>query len=182
MSADRRRVVRHLAEPGWWRLFAAFFALFVAWAGFGIEQLLFGVVAAVVAATVFCQMRLEPAGRIHGMGLVRFIPYFAVVSFRGGLDVARRTIAPSLPIEPGFVHYELRVDPQGAAAVFFAAAISLVPGTLCVDVGDQQRAVVHLLDTRAGFEQQLQRLERRVAAVFGESIDTQPERTEPEGR
>lgn len=157
-----------LKQAGWRWAFVLFGLLFIVWTGVGVEQVVFAVAAAAVAAWVRSTLSEAEGPRARFGGLVRFVPYFVWVSVRGGVDVARRSVMPSMPIEPEFVDYELRIDPQGAEAVVFAAAISLVPGTLCVDIGEGDTALVHLIDSNAGFEQELQRLERRVAQIFGE--------------
>lgn len=159
------------SQPGWWWPFAVFVGLFLVWTGVGVGQLIFAVPSAAVVATIRYQMAQREGRRVRLVGLVQFIPYFLFISFRGGIDMARRSMMPSMPLEPGFVDYQLRIDPEGAAAVFFGATISLVPGTLCVEIGQAEHTLVHLVDTDAGFEDELQRLERRVAAVFGEPLN-----------
>ena len=153
----------------WWA-FAFFAVLYLIWAGVGVEQVVFAATAAAVAAFVRFNTLDRRRRWVRVWGLVRFVPYFLGVSVRGGLDVARRVFSPSMPLNPGFVDYRLRIDPATSAAVLFGATISLVPGTLCVDIGDGEHVRVHLVDLDAGFEQELERLEQRVAAVFGESI------------
>lgn len=45
------------------------------------------------------------------IGLARFLPFFLLRSWRGGLDVAWRACWPSLPIAPVIMSYRLRLPP-----------------------------------------------------------------------
>lgn len=98
-------------------------------------------------------------------GWLAFIPYFVAQALKGGWDVARRALAPSLPIEPRMVTYRTGLDTEGAR-IFLAHVVSLLPGTVSCDL-DGDRIEIHAL---AGGEQEVRRdtedLERRVAAVF----------------
>lgn len=168
----RHRTLRAFSTPEWWIRFAALLCLFVAWTGVGWEELSFGVVGAVLAALVVHRFRREDAGRFHPLGFARFLPYFLQVSIRGGIDVARRSFAPSMPLKPGFVDFGLRVNAAGPAAVFFAAVISLIPGTLCAVLDDERGCVcVHVIDVGSDYDGELRRLEERVGAIFGEMVE-----------
>ena len=145
--------------------------VFIAWTGFGLEALVFGIVAAVLATWIRRQTGSGTAARWSPKGVIEFVPYFLRVSLVGGIDVARRAWSPSMPLNPGFVVYPLRLEPDGPAAVFFAAVISLVPGTLCAELDGETSVVVHLLDRRASVEEELIHLEQKVARLFGTSID-----------
>ncbi len=104
-------------------------------------------------------------------GLLRFAPFFVRESVRGGIDVAVRVMRPRLRIDPGFQYYDVRLaDP--IAQVVFLDSISLLPGTLSADFIDG-RIKVHALDTSKDLAPSLQRLERLVAALFGEQPDAQ---------
>ena len=91
-------------------------------------------------------------------GLLRFIPFFAIESIRGGLDVAARVMRPRLRTDPGFQSYQMQLtDP--IARVVFLDSISLLPGTLSADILDDH-IKVHALDTSHDLSPSLQRLER----------------------
>ncbi len=98
--------------------------------------------------------------------LPRFAFFFAWESMRGGIDVARRVLLPQLRVAPGFTHYRIRLQ-QPAARLLFANSVSLLPGTLAVDmVGD--RLDIHALDTNQGCDDELRHLESAVARLFDE--------------
>lgn len=146
----------------------------IVWMGWGLEEALFALAAAGLAEVVHARISGIAAGPISLRGLARFIPFMVNLSIRGGVDVALRALSPSMPLAPGFYTYQLRVDPQGTAAIFFSAAISLIPGTLYVDRRGDAGVMVHVVDIRSEFEAELCELEERVAQVFFESLKPSP--------
>lgn len=122
-------------------------------------------VPAVLAASWSAQA-LNPAHRwtISAWGLVRFFPFFLWESLIGGLDVARRTLAPKLRVQPGFTIYRTSLQQHGAR-VFFANCVCLLPGTLAADLkGDQIN--IHMLVTEFDPQAELRRLESAVALIY----------------
>lgn len=123
----------------------------------------------VVAATLASLKLSEP--RERSLSLVRlagFVPYFLVESLRGGLDVAARVLLPRMRVQPGHQEYRVRLK-SPAARLVLIDTISLLPGTLSADLhGD--RVTVHALDVRTDVVGDLTALERRVAALFRESL------------
>lgn len=106
------------------------------------------------------------------VGFARFVPFFIWWSLRGGVDVAWRACAPSLPIAPGMLTYRLRLPP-GRARIFMTAVISLLPGTLSAEIVRNSLSI-HLLDLRASSEADLAALEIKVAALFRIRLSTPP--------
>src|SRR5262249_34563292 len=66
--------------------------------------------AASVIAAVWASLRLMPAGALQWSsgGIIRLVSRFPLEALAAGIDVARRAIAPSLPLRPGFVACPLR--------------------------------------------------------------------------
>ncbi|HSO81195.1 Na+/H+ antiporter subunit E [Thiocapsa sp.] len=133
----------------------------------------------VVAATLASLRLSEPRDRKLSLSsLARFIPYFLVESLRGGLDVAARVLIPRMRVQPGNQEYRVRLTHPEARLVFIDS-ISLLPGTLSADLrGDL--VTVHALDVRTDVVEGLATLERRVAALFGESLAPLSDRTTAE--
>jgi multicomponent Na+:H+ antiporter subunit E len=114
---------------------------------------------------------LVPPGtvRLSWRGLAAFVPFFLGASALGGIDVARRALDPRQTVRPEMVDHQLNLPP-GPPRIFFAAVVSLLPGTLSAELRDD-RLAVHVLDARMPVQRTLGRLETRVAALFGvESI------------
>ncbi len=124
-----------------------------------------GLLAVVCAAALHTGLGGRRGGLISPLGFAAFVPFFLDQSVRGGVDVARRAFTPSLPLEPGFLDYTLRL-PEGPARVFFVNCISLLPGTFSADLAGG-RVRVHLLAEPQEGPRRLARLEGRVAALFG---------------
>ena len=119
-----------------------------------------------VAAAVWASKHLLGRTRISLslLGLLRFIPYFLVESLRGGLDVALRTLSPRLNIQPAFFQYYTTIE-LPLARIFFCNCVSLLPGTLCVELQDNC-IEIHLLNQQTDISKELKRLERIVLQLF----------------
>ena len=57
--------------------------------------------------------------RLRWLGLLLFAAIFLRESIRGGWDVARRVLQPSLPVDPGFIRFASAL-PEGAPRYLFA--------------------------------------------------------------
>jgi multicomponent Na+:H+ antiporter subunit E len=119
----------------------------------------------VVAATLVGQSLMDriPVS-IRLQGLISFIVFFIYESIRGGIDVARRTLPPRMNIQPHFYYYQTHIQ-QPMARILFCNSISLLPGTLCVQMqGDQIE--IHALSSNNEVEKELTKLENKVLAIF----------------
>jgi len=125
----------------------------------------FGLGVAILVTAV--SMRLFPQGsaRIRPVQLCLFVLFFLGRSVVAGIDVARRVLSPSLPVDPGYFTVHLSL-PEGSPRWLLANALSLMPGTLSVSL-DGPRLELHCLDTHSSIEEDVRTTERRVARVFG---------------
>jgi multicomponent Na+:H+ antiporter subunit E len=98
---------------------------------------------------------------------MRFIPHFVRESITGGIDVSRRALSPSMPLDPALIEFPLQLRSE-AARVFFAWTVSLLPGTLSVRL-DSTFIMVHVLDQQLPIEAKLRQLEGDIGALFGQS-------------
>jgi multicomponent Na+:H+ antiporter subunit E len=131
-----------------------------------LRSWIFGVPA--VAAAAYLSLKLAPAGggwRWTAGGVARFVPFFLWQSLSGGVDVAWRAFRPDMPLEPDLIEYEWRLA-HAPARVFMAGTVSLLPGTLSAELGDRVLRV-HTLVRGPRASEGLERLEERVAALFG---------------
>jgi multicomponent Na+:H+ antiporter subunit E len=125
----------------------------------------FGVIA-VVAAVLATFLFAPPLPTTwKPFGLARFSLYFLFESLRAGVDVALRALHPKLPLNPGWVDYELQLPP-GSSRVLFINAVSLLPGTLSADVKGNVVSI-HTLLTATDTEPELHSLEAQIADLFG---------------
>jgi multicomponent Na+:H+ antiporter subunit E len=132
------------------------------------EALALGV--AVTAVAVWMSLRLLPA--THPLvlwRLARHVPRFLVGSLVGGVDVAQRAFSPDMRLHPGWL--EIPGDLPDGARVALGAEVSLMPGTLAAG-SDDGKLLVHLLDTRAGYDSAIPREAEDIAAMIGLSPRT----------
>lgn len=98
-------------------------------------------------------------------GILRFTPFFVGQILRAGVDVSRRALAPSLPVDPDLVEYRIRL-PEGIARIFFVNSVSLLPGTFSAQLSPD-RVTVHRIAPDVASDRTLRRLEEEVADLFG---------------
>ncbi|MEA3302987.1 MAG: Na+/H+ antiporter subunit E [Pseudomonadota bacterium] len=121
--------------------------------------------APVVLLAALASVWLLPAIPWSLSGVVRFIPFFLWRSLYAGIDVARRALHPKLPISPGLFDYRWRLPP-GLPRVFMANTVSLLPGTLSAELGEEYLRV-HVIDQSGDFIPELSIVEESVARLFG---------------
>ena len=124
-------------------------------------------IALAVAVSVLAGSRAPRRLRLGSW--LRFLPYFIGKSVAGAFDVARRAYHPRLKLAPAFYDYRIRLSTE-PAQVFFANAVSLLPGTLSAELRSN-RLVVHALDATQPVLRDLTILETKVAQLFGQTDD-----------
>ena len=102
------------------------------------------------------------------IGLLQFIYFFIIESFRGGVDVSRRVLAAKPRVNPVFYDYHMQLQ-RSYAQQLFISSISLLPGTLCADI-DENRLRIHTLDRHMETAEGIKRLESLVGKIFGEIV------------
>ena len=75
-----------------------------------------------------------------------YVLVFLVELVKSNLDVARRILTPSLPINPGIVEVKTKLTSK-MARMLLANSISLTPGTLTVDLIDD-KLFIHWIDVK----------------------------------
>jgi multicomponent Na+:H+ antiporter subunit E len=154
----RRLAPRALALAGLWALLT----------GGAAGSWLIGIPAVAAATWASARLAPAPAPGLYPTATLRFAGLFLRESLRGGLDVAARTLGPRLRIHPGFATFDLSLQRE-RPRLFLTACVSLLPGTLSASL-DGERLRIHLIDDRVDPHGDLIRLERAVAAMFGEEV------------
>lgn len=121
-------------------------------------------IPAVMLATTINVIALGPI-HMRWTRLYWFIPFFLKRSLVGAVDVARRVLHPSMPLAPVLTKYPLKI-PEGSARTLLLNIISLLPGTLSVDIHENCLAV-HVLDGATDFSRELAEVEQAVARLYG---------------
>jgi multicomponent Na+:H+ antiporter subunit E len=120
-----------------------------------------------VAAATWTSLKLQPPARqiIRLAGLVAFLGFFVWHSLRGGMQVAGMALRGRASLKPGII--ELRVTlPPGGARILLVNAVGLMPGTLSVDLDDNNLRL-HLLDDCQPVVAETRALEAAIANLFG---------------
>jgi len=68
--------------------------------------------------------------------MLLYLPYFFYYCLKANLDVALRVLHPDVPIRPGIIKVRTTLS-SSMAKTFLANSITLTPGTLTVDIDDQ---------------------------------------------
>lgn len=128
---------------------------------------------AVLLALISSMGLLAPV-HFNWFQFARFVPFFLARSLLGGVDVAWRAFHPGMPIAPRLIDYPLRLPP-GLAQVVMANTVSLLPGTLGVEIG-QNCLNVHVLGGRKTLFPELDAVEQGIARMFGISLPEEGEK------
>lgn len=146
-----------------------FAALWVTLAGYSDPSAwIVGLPTVIAAAWFHDRLSQGSRSRLSVVGGIQLIPFFLRESFTGGIDVARRVVWRRVNVDPGFFDYRLGLT-LPSARVLFVDLVSLLPGTLSADFrGDTLH--IHTLDRNADPIPEFMRLERRVAALYRETL------------
>ena len=97
--------------------------------------------------SIFSAIKLEITAPVSLMlYLLEFYKSLLVSNF----DMARRVVTPSLPIDPGMVTVKTQLQ-SDLGKMLLANSITLTPGTLSVDVNDDE-ILVHWIDCPSDFD------------------------------
>ncbi len=134
------------------RFIYTFFIIFLIWYAFTTSlqpaEIIVGVVLSLIVAYITvvnfncCDPILVTPS--HIFYFIQYFFVFLVALVKANFDVARRVINPKLPINPGIVSFETKLNNDFAKMVL-ANSITLTPGTLTIDVVDN-RFFVHWID------------------------------------
>lgn len=142
-----------------------FVILFSLWLVFdGLDGWPVGLLAAAIGGGLAAWLAEGRPFWWNPLRLVEFAGFFVFESFRGGIDVAWRSLHPSMPVAPRFFEHDIAL-PEGQPSTLLISVISLLPGTLSAELLPGENVlVVHSL--AEGGEESVARLERRIARLF----------------
>ncbi len=130
------------------------FAIYLMLAGsLSSTDLIFGAAAAACVSAIVCGVLVRDPGKLSPTRLAYLIKYmlkyFLVYEVKAHVDVARKALSPSLPINPGFVEvpYDLRSE---YAVLTVANSVTNTPGTVTVAVDEKgKKLYIHWIDVEA---------------------------------
>lgn len=115
------------------------------------EILLSGLVISILLPFLFCgncqvftYLKLTPKSILYTF---LFLLTFLKELVKANLDVARRVISPSLPINPGIVEVKTKLQSK-IARVVLADSITLTPGTFTLEMVDDS-LFIHWIDVQS---------------------------------
>jgi len=82
--------------------------------------------------------------------LIKYLADFLIDLIRANIQVALIVLNPRLPINPGFIEYDLKLE-ENIPRVLLANSITLTPGTLTIYLA-RKHIVVHALTKEAAIE------------------------------
>jgi multicomponent Na+:H+ antiporter subunit E len=127
--------------------------------------LVFGAAIVVPVSILSCRFYPPSGYRLHLPGTLAFARYFIVRSAVAGVDVARRLLAPTVKVNPGYLTVSTCL-PAGSPRWLLANTLSLMPGTLSVQVQDNSLEL-HCLDLDLPVAADVRATEQQVAGIFG---------------
>ncbi len=133
------------------------------------DELLVGAVVSIAVSIatprsgVFSGFRLTPQAPV---ALFRYLLQFFIALIKANLDMARRILTPSLPLNPAIVEVKTELQ-SDLGRLLLANSITLTPGTLTVDVKND-RLLIHWVDFQPGTD--LEQITRAIAFDFEQHI------------
>ncbi|MFW6028799.1 MAG: Na+/H+ antiporter subunit E [Halanaerobiales bacterium] len=115
------------------------------------DELITGLIVSLIVAffTYESFTRLSSENNIakRFLSFLKYLPIFIIEMIKANIDVAKRVINPSLPINPGIVAIKTDLK-SDQAKMLLANSITLTPGTLTVDIIDDT-LYVHWIDVES---------------------------------
>lgn len=130
-----------------------------------IETIVSGLLLALVVTVATRRIEMFDAVIISltaPVSLMLYLGVFFIALVRSNIDMARRVLSPSLPINPEIVEIQTSLK-SDLGKLLLANSITLTPGTLTVDVIDD-RMIIHWIECRPGTDLDL--ATRAIAAGF----------------
>jgi multicomponent Na+:H+ antiporter subunit E len=157
--------LKHLAT-----LSVALFTVWLLWSGYFENTFLvvLGAISCTVVVLLALRMKLVDAEGVPieiAWRLLRYAPWLVWQVFLANLHVARRILDPELPIDPSVI----RVKPgqkRDLGRVIYANSITLTPGTVSIDI-DENEITVHALTRETAADLESGEMDRQVTWLEG---------------
>lgn len=151
-------------------LFAVLFALWLGWSGLYKPLLIgLGVLSCLICVWIASRMRSAGTQSLRPGTLLRaftYMPWLFKEIARANWQVIRIVLSPSLPVHPVMVKVRCR-QRTDLGRVVYGNSITLTPGTLTVDVHDDQ-LTVHALTREGAAQLETGEMDVRVARLEGQ--------------
>jgi len=135
-------------------IFVSFLVILLAWLlltwTLQLQSVLLGVgISAVLAillcanCTIFDEIKLGPKAFMYSF---IFLIVFLIELIKANIDVTRRVLSPSMPINPGIVKVKTTLKSK-MARLILANSITLTPGTFTIEI-NEDTLYVHWIDVK----------------------------------
>ena len=137
------------------RLLFSFIVFFLFWAAFTSsldpQELGVGALVALIIAVLAGKEITEDGMKNFSFHRIQYTVRYIFVFFwemvKANVDVAKRIIQPTIPINPGIVEVPTKLK-SNVAKLALANSITLTPGTLTVDIIDD-KLYIHWIDVKS---------------------------------
>ena len=127
------------------KIFSAFIVLLAFWLlitfSLTTENIILGVVASLITILFFGKYLVSGSRKLFQprryFWFIIYLFIFIWEILKANFDVAYRVIHPAMPIKPGIVRVPLHVK-SGIARTMLANSITMTPGTITVDIIDDE--------------------------------------------
>ncbi|WGI17504.1 Na+/H+ antiporter subunit E [Methanonatronarchaeum sp. AMET-Sl] len=158
-------LITFLALMGFWLLLSGYYDL---------AHISMGVVASLLIAYITHDLFLRRSGldglHIEVFRFSRYIFWHLTEIIKANINVAKIVLNPNLPISPTFVKHSPDLE-KGMAITVFGNSITLTPGTLTVNVDEDNDIYIHCLTSDHYQEMVESGMEERVKHIFREDED-----------
>ena len=149
----------------------ALFGMWLLWSGhYGLYLLGCGIVSTLLVVLLSRRMNIVDSEGVPvqlGLRPILYAPWLLKEMVVANLEVARRILTPRLPIKP--VAFRIRSSQKrDLARVIYANSITLTPGTVSIDMEEDQ-ITVHALSHEGAKEDISSEMDRRVSRLEGAS-------------
>lgn len=156
---------------------SVFVLTYLVWIGFtasvAFSELAVGFVVALIVTVVITKYSRLNIGIDFPIRALKFVfgylPVFIVAMVRANIDVAKRVLSPSLPINPAVVKVPVKLKGE-ISKLTLANSITLTPGTLSLEL-DDEGIYVHWIDKRSDDPEKIKKaivgsFEKRIGGDF----------------
>lgn len=113
---------------------------------FDLPHIVVGLIVSFIVVWLFSDVCLQKQWKFSRpfryLWFLYYIPIFSWEVIKANLDVAYRILHPTIPIKPGIVKVKTKLK-SDTGITFLANSITLTPGTLSVDV-DQENGFIYV--------------------------------------
>jgi multicomponent Na+:H+ antiporter subunit E len=133
--------------------------------GFELTEIALGAVVSFILAVVIAdklnfEFNLKSLPKLF-IFVFAYIPRFILELIKANIDVAKRVLNPSLPINPGFIKIPTSIKSE-YGKLTLANSITLTPGTLSLDM-DENFIYIHWIDVKG---ETIKERQTQVSGVF----------------